>query len=287
MAIFYNQATLSYNGNVTNSNITTGELLEVLSATKTPVDEEYWLNNENTYVISIINSGTMPYTNLTVTDDLGRYSFGMGTLVPLTYVEDSLLYYVNGVLQAAPAVTAGSQLTITGVNVPAGGNAIIVYAARANSYAPLEEGSEITNTVTVAGNACTVSAQAAVTARNEAELTISKSLSPTVIAENGRLTYTFVIQNYGNAPVVATDDAVITDTFDPVLSGLDVSFNGTPWAAGVNYSYNNVTGLFATVPNQITVPAAAYVRDTTGAWVIQPGVSILTVSGIVTGCPDF
>ena len=37
MAVFTNQATLTYNGNVINSNITTGEILEVLSATKTAV----------------------------------------------------------------------------------------------------------------------------------------------------------------------------------------------------------------------------------------------------------
>ena len=37
MATFTNQATLRYNGNIVNSNITTGELLEVLSATKTAV----------------------------------------------------------------------------------------------------------------------------------------------------------------------------------------------------------------------------------------------------------
>ena len=41
MATFYNQATLSYNGNTTTSNITTGELVEVLSATKTAVQTEY------------------------------------------------------------------------------------------------------------------------------------------------------------------------------------------------------------------------------------------------------
>lgn len=41
MAIFYNQATLSYNGNVVNSNITVGELLEVLSITKTAVSANY------------------------------------------------------------------------------------------------------------------------------------------------------------------------------------------------------------------------------------------------------
>ena len=281
MATFYNQATLSYNGNVTNSNITTGELLEVLSASKTAVDGEYWLNDEDTYIISILNSGSTSYTNLTVTDDLGAYDYGMGTLVPLTYVEGSALYYINGVLQPAPAVTSLSPLTVTGISVPAGGNAAIIYSARANSFAPLEQGGQITNTVTVTANGTTAEAQETVTARAEPRLTISKSLSPTVITENGRLTYTFVIQNYGNTPVLATDDAVITDTFDPILSALDVAFNGAQWTAGVNYSYNAATGLFVTAPSQITVPAAAYTQDASGAWVIQPGVSILTVSGTV------
>ena len=35
MATFYNQATLSYGGNTTTSNITTGELLDALTAVKT------------------------------------------------------------------------------------------------------------------------------------------------------------------------------------------------------------------------------------------------------------
>ena len=253
----------------------------MLSVSKTAVDDEYWLNDENTYVVSIINSGSASYANLTVTDDLGAYPYGTGTRVPLTYVEDSVLYYVNGVLQSDPTVANVSPLTITGISVPAGGNAILVYAARANSFAPLEEGSEITNTVTAAGCGVSAQAQETVTARTEADLTISKSLNPTVIAENGRLTYTFVIQNYGNTPVVATDDTVITDTFDPILSALDVTFNGTQWTAGVNYSYNTATGLFATAPNQITVPAATYTQDASGAWVIQPGVSVLTVSGTI------
>ena len=41
MAIFYNQATLSYNGGTVNSNITSGEIIEVLSATKTAVTDVY------------------------------------------------------------------------------------------------------------------------------------------------------------------------------------------------------------------------------------------------------
>ena len=282
MATFFNQATLSYNGNVTNSNITTGEILEALSAVKTPVDDEYWFNEENTYVISITNSGTTSYTNLTLTDDLGEYSFGTGTLVPLTYVENSVLYYVNGVLQPAPAVTAENELTISGINVPAGGNAIILYAVTANEYAPLDENSSITNTVTISGCSVSVTADATVTARNDVMLSVSKSLSPATVVENERITYTITVQNYGNTPVVATDDAIITDNFDPVLSNLAVSFNGAQWTEGVNYTYNASTGAFSTNPAQITVPAAEYSQNMSGEWVIQPGISTLVISGNIT-----
>ena len=41
MAQFTNQATLSYNGSVVNSNVAVGEILEALSAQKTAVRETY------------------------------------------------------------------------------------------------------------------------------------------------------------------------------------------------------------------------------------------------------
>ena len=69
MAAFYNQATLSYNGNTTTSNITTGEILEVLSATKTALRDTYNANERVTYIISILNSGNTAFTGLTVTDN--------------------------------------------------------------------------------------------------------------------------------------------------------------------------------------------------------------------------
>ena len=41
MAIFSNQATLTYNGGTTNSNIAYGEILDVLAATKTAIEGSY------------------------------------------------------------------------------------------------------------------------------------------------------------------------------------------------------------------------------------------------------
>ncbi len=284
MATFTNQATLTYNNTTTNSNITTGELLEVLSAAKTALTGSYGPGDLITYVVSIVNSGTTPFTGLTVSDNLGGYAFDAQTLYPLDYVSGSARYYINGALQAAPAVTAGPPLTITGLNVPAGGNAMLVYEARANQFAPLGNTGTINNVATISGGGLStaVSADATVTAETDARLTISKSLCPATITENGQLTYTFVIQNTGSVPVDAAGGAFITDVFDPILEGLTVAFNNTPWAVGTNYTYDQTTGTFSSLAGQITVPAASYVQDpTTGLWSIQPGVSVLTVSGTV------
>ena len=97
MAQFTNQARLSYNDSVINSNIAVGEILEVLSVSKTAIGDSYTLGDDITYVISVINTGATSFTGLTVTDNLGAYPFGeSATLYPLSYVEDSVRLFVNG-----------------------------------------------------------------------------------------------------------------------------------------------------------------------------------------------
>ena len=169
-----------------------------------------------------------------------------------------------------------------GISVPAGGNATIIYEADVNSFAPAALGSEITNEAVINGGGITpITVTETVTALSEPLLTISKSVSPIPVTENGRLTYTFLIQNTGNVPVNATDDAVITDIFDPILSDLNVSFNGVTWTEGPDYVYDPATGTFTTVAGKITVPAATYIQNpATGEWVVNPGVSTLVISGI-------
>lgn len=283
MAQFTNQATLSYNNAVINSNIAVGEILEVLSAAKTAVRDEYSQNDTVTYVVSIVNAGPTTFSGLTLTDDLGAYPFGTGTVTPLSYVSGTILYYTNGVLQPAPAVTAGPPLVVSGITVPAGGNATIIYEAQVNQFAPAALDSTIINTAVISGGGITpITVTETIGALSEPLLTITKSVSPVPVTENGRLTYTFLIQNTGNTAVVATDNAVITDIFDPILSDLAVSFNGTAWTEGTNYVYDETTGTFTTVAGNITVPAATYQQDpTTGAWIVNPGVSTLVISGTV------
>ena len=134
MALFFNQATLSHNGKSTVSNITTGEIIEAVTATKKAV---------------------------------------IPTVLP--------------------------ELTFSDISIPANGNTVLVYQAKINESAPLTTGSTVTNTATVTGNAITgpITAAETITTDDAASLSINKTLSPTTITENGQITYTFIIQNFG------------------------------------------------------------------------------------------
>ena len=279
MAIFTNQATLVYNGGSANSNIAVGEILEVLSADKTAVSGTYAPGELVTYVVTIRNTGTAAFTNLTVTDDLGG-----GVNPPLTYETGTALYFVNGVPQAAPTVTAGPPLVFTGITVPAGGDTTLVYQARANGYADPGLEGFITNTVTITGGGLTapVTATETVNAVVGPDLSITKTITPAQVADNGRVTYTFLIQNNGNQAITAADSATVTDLFDPILTDLVVTFNGTVLAQGTGYTYDETTGAFSTVPGVITVPAATYTQDpATGIYTGTPGLATLTVTGTI------
>ena len=284
MATFTNQAFLSYNNVTTASNVATGEIVEVLSANKTAVVDNYTLSDRVAYVISIQNTGSIPFTGLTVTDNLGGYGFGTETVYPLSYVEDSVKYYVNGVLSTAPTVSAGPPLSFTGVSVPAGGNVIIVYEALVNQFAPPATDGVITNTATVTGAGLTspIIAEETISATQAPELTINKSITPSTVTENSTLTYTFTIQNFGNTDAIATDNVILRDTFNPALTNINVSLDGVALTAGTDYVYSEQDGEFSTVAGRITVPAATYTQDaTTGAWIITSGAAILTVSGTI------
>ena len=285
MATFYNQATLSFGGSVVNSNTTEAELLSGLEIIKTAITGSYDSGSSVVYSITLSNMGSTPYAALTVTDDLGAYTLsGGGTAVPLSYVDGSILYYLNGVLQPAPTVTATGNLEITGITVPAGSTATFIYEARANEFAPIAAGSVITNTATTNGGVGIgqISDTATVTVREAPELTIAKAVCPAILSDNDQLTYTIIVQNLGNTPILATDGVVISDTFNPILSNISVTLDGLALDEGTGYTYDTATGAFATVDGVVTVPAASYTQDpTTGSIATTPGVTVLTVTGTV------
>lgn len=285
MATFYNQATLSFGGRVTSSNITEGEIVSGLTLTKTAITENYGPGDGIVYAITLTNAGTTDVTGISVTDDLGAYTLPGGTtsLVPLTYVDGSLLYYQNGTPAATPDVTAGPPLVIGEITVPAGGNVLLIYEARANDLAPLSAGSSIFNTATIGGTDCEASGDTAeVPTREEPILSIAKAICPATVSCGQEITYTFIIQNTGNTPVATTDNLTVSDTFTPALSDIEVTLNGTALTEGVGYTYNEETGNFATIEGAIPVPAATFNRDVeSGVVTTTPGVAIITVTGTI------
>lgn len=285
MSQYTNQAKLSYNGNVTNSNVVTDQLLEVISATKTAVMDDYVANDDITFVISIVNLGLTAMNGLTVTDYLGEYPFGEITLVTLTYVLESVHYYVNGEeVTPTPDVTPGPPLVFTGINVPAHGYVLIVYEAYLNQYAPLDVGGTIESQATVSGGGLSTPVQITETINTQStpNLTISESICPTIVTVNDQLTYTFVIENTGNTEGDSTANIVITDTFDPILDPITVTFNEAPWTDSTNYDYNITTDVFKTNTGKVTVPAAAYTQNPfSGVWTVTPGHSTLVVTGAI------
>ncbi len=282
MATFTNQAFLTYNGVTTSSNVVTGELQDELAITKTALSTTYSPSGDVTYIVSVVNSSATDYTGLTLTDNLGSYTYGQSALYPLSYTAGSIKLYLNGVLQPTPSVTAVSPLTVTGINIPSGANAQIIYQSSVTSYAPPATGGTVTNTAGLSGgNLVTpVSADYTINADAAPILEISKAISPSTVTEGGTIVYTFVIQNTGNAPAVAATAASITDTFEPVLQNLTASYNGTAWTAGTEYTYDTSTGSFVSTAGAITVPAATYTQNTTtGEWNVNPGIGTLVISG--------
>ena len=175
------------------------------------------------------------------------------------------------------------QLTLLNRVFSANGNLTLVYETAVNQYAPLTNESFITNTVTASGDGITsITAKETVNAEALPLLGITKSISPVPVTENGSLTYTFLIQNEGNVPANEATAVIVTDTFNPILSNLTVTFNGSTWTEGEDYTYDKTTGTFATGAGKVTVPAATFtVNETTGEWSSNPGFSTLTITGTV------
>lgn len=281
MASFTNFATLTHNGQSRISNTVTGEILETLSISKTAAADSYRPGGDVSYIVSLINTGTTALADLTITDDLGGYEFEQGLVYPLAYQAGSLRLFVNGAPQPAPTVTAGPPLVISGLTVPAGGNLLLVYEAEITAFAPLAAGSAIVNTATVTGEGLVtpLSASATISTAEAAALSVRKALDPVTVEPGGSVTYSFLIENSGNTAVNASENAALADTFDPILSDLSVSLDGAPWTAGVNYSYEQSSGVFTTLPGQLAVPAASYAQSPDGSWAVTPGSVTLTVTG--------
>ena len=279
-----NQANLTFTygtetGTAT-SNIATATLLDPIFLEKTSVGSTYRAGDRITYVLSLQNNGNATLSNITLTDNLGAYTQGTVTLRPLTFDNNASLY-INGVYSAPIEGVVNGNVTFTIPTLAPGANALVIYNAIVNDFAPLAPDSTIVNTATVtaAGITTPVSESNTITVEDYADIRMQKEMSPDPISDGDTITYTFTIRNYGN---IDATDVVLTDAFNPAPSSITVTANGTPVAA-TNYTYN--AGLL-TLPTgtafSLTVPAATVTEDpVTGERIVSPGTLVITVSGVI------
>lgn len=280
MASFTNQATLRYQGNEIRSNIVTGEMVLDLRVSKSSVESAYSPGGRISYLVSLVNNSTSELDGLTLTDNLGAISMNEQTLYPLTYVAGSAKMFVNGV-QQQPSVTAGPPLQFVGINLPANGNAVIIYDADVTEYAQPTAGGSIENTVTLGGTALVeeISAVWTLPVAEQPKLEIWKEIAPSSLQPGEVLRYQFTLRNSGN--VAADTTLVLADVFQPALQGLTVLLDGEALTVITDYTYDTVTGAFQTVAGVLSIAAAESTQTADGAWQTTPSEQVLTVTGTV------
>lgn len=284
--IITNQASLNYEYNGQSatvlSNVATALLGEPLEVSKISLEDSYRLGDAITYSVSFLNSSGSALTNVTVIDDLGSVSEGGVTVTPLSYISPAILL-IDGVFSGNVTPVIGSDnVTFTIPSLPAGSRAQIIYKSAVNSYASISEGSEIINTVTLTadGFAGSVTDSDMITVESYADVTVTKTMTPTSIVDGDTLTYTFVISNFGNAPAT---NIVLSDSFDPAPENISVQVNGTAVPA-TDYTYVGGVLTFPadTSAYELSLPAATFVRDpVSGLVTITPSSLTVSVVGVI------
>ena len=282
MATIINQANLTYTYGTTTASVLSNpavtERAEAIAIEKRALENAYHAGSELTYLLAVQNSGAAPVTNLTVRDNLGAFTptGAAAPVMPLTYTGPAALY-IDGVFsETLTPETDESGVTFTIPSLPAGSNALIVYQAAVNGFAPLDAGSEITNTATLTVGTDPLTASATVPVDSYADVSIEKEMSPNPIGTGDTLTVIFTIENCGN---VAATDLVLTDDFPLSLSDVAVSVNG---ASVTDFTFeDNTLTLPASDQTALTVPAATFETSDTGAVTVTPGTMTVTVTGTI------
>lgn len=257
-----NQATLLYNNTKTNSNTVKTQILSLydLSATVTPLLENYTPGNCITYISRIENTGSSTIYNLKIIDDLGN-----GTL---NYITKSAKAFLNGTPIHVKSKTNNDNVTFVISNVlNPGDNVIIIFDVTSSATNP----KNITNTQSIFGNGGSVTGStvdiipkptATVTLADYVSLNITKLASSNSIYDGDELNYTFEITNSGNNSATGV---TFSDSFPK------------------GYKINSITLLSANSTTPVTYDPATHLSKnvlTISNLTIPVGTSVLTVTGI-------
>jgi len=284
MAIITNQANLTYTYGSTTasvlSNLATTEITAPLTAEKRVLDAAYRLGTDLTYIISLHNDSESTLSNLTVADNLGAYTPAGATdpVTPLTYTGPAALYLDGVISEELTPVVSENGLSFTIPGIPANANALLIYKATVNGFAPLAPGSEIENVASIGLND-PITVSATVPATHYADVVITKEMTPDPVSEGETLTVTFTIENRGNEDAT---DLVLVDDFPVSLTDVSVTVNGAP-VTDFTFENNRLTLPAAgSTKTTLTVPAASFSQNpTTGAITVVPGMLTVVMTGTV------
>ena len=287
MATIENFATIKYtSGGVTAtkvSNLAEISLESSVRITKSTLGDTYSENSVLTYIITVTNTTASAINDITVTDDLGTFTFNAAELTPLNYTAPALLL-IDGqdtTAQLTVDTSTPGSLIFSFPSLPAGATANIIYKVTVNEYASLDTGSTIINTATLSSTAECVDGEASATVQvaDMADVSVLKQMCPNPVVCGSTVTYTIRVYNYGN---LAAENVELTDNFDPVPSNITVRRDGVI-LAGTDYTY--VNGLL-TVPSAsgvaISVPPATFTRDpVSGIVSVTPGMVEYIIAGTI------
>lgn len=282
-----NQAILSYRCGETAcsvaSNIATASLRGPLSARLAALETTYRAGQELALYLMLENVGSSALSNIALADDLGAFTLpGPATVIPLDIVGTVRLFIDGRFIAHLTPEFAGDGARFSILSLPAGANALVLYKARVNSFAPLATGSTITvNAVATApGISEGVLCSLTLTVADYADVSILKAMSPNPVVEGGALTCQFTIYNYGNSPA---EGLVLSDQFSPAPLTISVAADGAP-INNACFRYNEGHFIYPQACSGMapSVPAASFTQDPeTGFVAVNPGMMLLTVTGII------
>lgn len=272
-----NRASISYNGSgVVLSNQTNTTLVDqyTVELTKTPVVDTVIAGGDAVYVISLVNTGAGALDGATLTDNLG------GTENPLSYVDGSAQFYMNGELSAGTATTGADGVVFSYADtITPGDNLLVIYAASVG----IAQTGTITNTVTAdvptaeqTQRIIVAQASATVTITPVANVSIFKTASADTVQIGDTLTYTFTLMNTGSE---AAENINFTDALPEQFSVTSVSYTAdgteTP-IADTDYTIE--------APNTLIIPADGSTLEISvpAATEEGPGITTITVTGTIT-----
>lgn len=264
----------------------TATMNESINISATSLEQNYYLNEPITYIITINNNNKSKIDNSKITNNLGSYKKENleknEPITPLDYIGPSYLY-INGIFknQIEPEIKNDKIIFKPSV-IPEKSTALIIYKTMVNSFSPLTLNSKIkTKTYLELSDPKNIfEVFHSIPVAEKANLKICKNITPQVFSHGESVSYNITLYNYGNT---TAENIKITDTFNPTPTLTKVTINGKE-ICSTDYSYMN--GVFNIPsygsPININVPSAKFETDSTSCLTsVLPGIGNIVITGTI------